>query len=138
MQNVTKHTAHGVAQSPEPIYRHGRACLSKQLPWRAAGDSSLARGRPRVRALAPAGALHMIFSPPSLPSVRLVFTGKLYRQHLLYYFTKHATDDPFIYIMPAPISKTNCLRSLICETKMSDFCNVIPFMENMAPSYKIF
>ena len=27
-----KHTAHGVAQSPYPIYRHGKACLSKQPP----------------------------------------------------------------------------------------------------------
>ena len=27
-----KHAAHGVAQSPYPIYRHRKACLSKQLP----------------------------------------------------------------------------------------------------------
>ena len=35
-----KHAAHGVAQSTYPIYRHGKACLSKQPPWRAAGDPS--------------------------------------------------------------------------------------------------
>ena len=35
-----KHAAHGVAQSIYPIYRHGKACLSKQPPWRAAGDPS--------------------------------------------------------------------------------------------------
>ena len=49
-----KHTAYGVAQSSKPIYRHGKACLSKQLPGHAAGDSRLARGRSWV-------------SPPSLP-----------------------------------------------------------------------
>ena len=40
-----KHAARGVAQSPYPIYRHGKACLSKQSPWRAAGNPRLARGR---------------------------------------------------------------------------------------------
>ena len=43
-----KHAARGVAQSPYPIYRHGKACLSKQPPWGAAGDPRLARGRSRV------------------------------------------------------------------------------------------
>ena len=32
-----KHAAQGVAQSTYPNYRHGKACLSKQPPWRAAG-----------------------------------------------------------------------------------------------------
>ena len=63
-----KHAARGVAQSPYPIYRHGKACLSKQPPWRAAGDPRLARGRSRVRAPGPAGAPRALFSPPSLPS----------------------------------------------------------------------
>ena len=54
--------------SPYPIYRHGKACLSKQPPWRAAGDPRLARDRSRVRAPGPTGALRMLFSPPSLPS----------------------------------------------------------------------
>ena len=39
-----KHAARGVAQSPYPIYRHGKACLSKQPPWCAAGDPCLACG----------------------------------------------------------------------------------------------
>ena len=43
-----KHAARGVAQSPYPIYRHGKACLSKQPPWPAAGDPPLARGRTQV------------------------------------------------------------------------------------------
>ena len=43
-----KHAAHGVAQSPYPIYRHEKACLSKQPPWRAAPDPRIARGRSRV------------------------------------------------------------------------------------------
>ena len=43
-----KHAAHGVAHSTYPIYRHGKACLSKQPPWRAAGDPRLERGRSRV------------------------------------------------------------------------------------------
>ena len=59
-----KHAAHGVAQSTYPNYRHGKACLSKQPPWRAAGDPRLARGRSRVRAPGPAGALRALFSPP--------------------------------------------------------------------------
>ena len=63
----SKHAAYGVAQSTYPIYRHGKACLSKQPPWRAAGDPRLARGRSRVRGPGPAGALRALFSPPSLP-----------------------------------------------------------------------
>ena len=45
-----KHAARGVAQSPYPIYIHGKACLSKQHPWCAGVDPRLARGRSRVRA----------------------------------------------------------------------------------------
>ena len=64
-----KHAAHGVAQSTYPNYRHGKACLSKQPPWHAAGDPRLARGRSRVRAPGPAGALRTLFflHPPFLP-----------------------------------------------------------------------
>ena len=62
-----KHAAHGVAQSTYPIYRHGKACLSKQPPWRAAGDPRLARGRSRVRAPGPAGTLRVLFFS-TLPS----------------------------------------------------------------------
>ena len=62
-----KHAASGVAQSPYPIYRHGKACLSKQPPWRAAGDPRLARGRSRVRALGQAGTLRALFFS-TLPS----------------------------------------------------------------------
>ena len=74
LQNLTKlspkHAAHGVAQSTYPIYRHGKACLSKQPPWRAAGDPRLARGRSRVRAPGPAGMLRAFFSS-TLPSFLL-------------------------------------------------------------------
>ena len=64
-----KHAARGVAQSPYPIYRHGKACLSKQPLWRAAGDPRLAHGRSPVRAPGPAGALRALFflHPPFLP-----------------------------------------------------------------------
>ena len=65
-----KHAARGVAQLPYPIYRHGKACLSKQPPWRAAGDPRLARGRSRVRAPGPAGALRALFFS-TLPSFLL-------------------------------------------------------------------
>ena len=65
-----KHAAHGVVQSPYPIYRHGKACLSKQLPWRAAPDPRLARGRSRVRAPGPAGTLRTLFFS-TLPSFLL-------------------------------------------------------------------
>ena len=51
-------------QLPYPIYSHRKAYLSKQLPWRTAGDPRQARGRSWVRAPAPA----RFFSPPSLPS----------------------------------------------------------------------
>ena len=85
-----KHAAHGVAQSPYPIYRHGKACLSRQPPWRAAPDPRLARSRSRVGAPGPAGALRALFflHPPFLPpsgdshlphqtheSVRVMFVG---------------------------------------------------------------
>ena len=43
-----KHAARGVAQSPYPIYSHGKAYLSEQLLWRAAVDPCLARSRSRV------------------------------------------------------------------------------------------
>ena len=56
-----KHAARGVAQSPYPTYRHGKACLSKQPPWRAAGDPHLTHGRSRVRTPGPAGALRALF-----------------------------------------------------------------------------
>ena len=65
-----KHAARGVAQSPYPIYRHGKACLSKQPPWRAAGDPHLARCRSRVRAPGPAGELRALFFS-TLPSFLL-------------------------------------------------------------------
>ena len=77
-----KHAAHGVAQSPYPIYRPGKACLSKQPPWRAAPDPRLARGRSRVRASGPAGAraarffLHPPFLPPSGDSFVRIFPTK--------------------------------------------------------------
>ena len=58
-KNLTKspkHAARGVAQSPYPIYSHGKAYLSKQLPWCAAGDPRLASGRFR--------AARAFFHPP--------------------------------------------------------------------------
>ena len=65
-----KQAARGVAQSPYPTYRHGKACLSKQPPWRAAGDPRLARGRSRVRAPGPVGTLRALFFS-TLPSFLL-------------------------------------------------------------------
>ena len=65
-----KHAARGIAQSPYPTYRHGKACLSKQPPWRAAGDPRLACGRSRVRGLGPTGALRALFFS-TLPSFLL-------------------------------------------------------------------
>ena len=65
-----KHAAHGVVQSTYPNYRHGKACLSKQPPWCAAGDPRLACGRSRVRAPGLAGALRALFFS-TLPSFLL-------------------------------------------------------------------
>ena len=47
---------------------HRKADLSKQLPWRAVGDPRLAHSRSQVRALAPLGALCVLFflHPPFL------------------------------------------------------------------------
>ena len=61
---MAKHAALGVAQSLYPIYRHRKACLSNQPTWHAAGDPR------RVRALAPAGALRVLFFS-TLPSFLL-------------------------------------------------------------------
>ena len=79
-----KHAACGVAQSPYPIYRHGKACLSKQPPWRAAGDLRLARGRARVRALTPVGALRVLFFS-ILPSFLL--------QEIIFSYLPHQTHE---------------------------------------------
>ena len=62
-----KHAARGVAQSTYPIYRHGKACLSKQPTWRAVGDPRLARGRSQVRAPGSPGAMRAFFHPSFLP-----------------------------------------------------------------------
>ena len=70
-QKTIKHAAWGVAQSPYPIYRYGKACFSKQPPWLAAGDPRLARGR------------SCFFSPPSLPSS--------FRR---YFFVAHSPPTP--------------------------------------------
>ena len=71
LQNRTpspKHdTACSVVQSPEPIYMHGQAYLSKQPLWCEAGDCHLAHGRSWARVPATVGALHAIFFS-TLPS----------------------------------------------------------------------
>ena len=67
-----KHAAHGVAQSTYPIYRHGKACLSKQPPWRAAVDPRLARDRSRVRA--PGAAALFSSTLPSFLLWEIVFS----------------------------------------------------------------
>ena len=64
-----KHVAHGVAQSTYPNYRHGKACLSKQPPWCAAGDPRLARGRSRVRPPGQAGAFFSTLPSFLLPEI---------------------------------------------------------------------
>ena len=78
-----KQAAHGVAQSPYPIYRYGKACLSKQPPWRAAPDPRLARGRSRVRAPGPAGALRSLFfsTLPSFLLREIVFSHLPHQTH---------------------------------------------------------
>ena len=58
-----KHAACGVMQSPYPIYRHGKPCLSKQPPWHAAGDRRLAHSRSRVRAPGPSGRCFFLHPP---------------------------------------------------------------------------
>ena len=47
--------------SPYHIYKHGKAYLSEQPPWRAAGDPRLARSMSRVRAPGPTDALRALF-----------------------------------------------------------------------------
>ena len=65
-----KHTAHGVAQQPQPICRHAKAYLSTSVACSYSQDSHLASGRSRIQALAPASTqcAHFI-SPPSLRSL---------------------------------------------------------------------
>ena len=63
-----KHAAHGVVQSTYPTCRHGKACLSKQPPWRAAGEPRQAHGRSRVEPRVRRAPCARFFSPPSLPS----------------------------------------------------------------------
>ena len=77
-----KHAARGIAQSPYPTYTHGKACLPEQPPWRAAGDPRLARGRSRVRAPGPVGALRVLFfsTLPSFLLREIVFFSHLPHQ----------------------------------------------------------
>ena len=78
-----KHAARGVTQSPYSINRHGKACLSRQPPWRAAGDPRLAGGKYRVRAPGPVGTLRMLFFP-TLPSFflrEIVFSHLPHQTH---------------------------------------------------------
>ena len=72
-----KHAALGVAQSPYPIYRHRKACLSKQPPWRAAGDPHLARSRSRIRAPAPVGTLSYKISQKLSPKLAALEVAQL-------------------------------------------------------------
>ena len=96
-----KHAAHGVVQSTYPIFRHGKDCLSKQPPWRAAGDPRLARGRSRFEPQAWRARCVRFFSPPSLPSFflrEIVFfrtfpTNPTKVLGLLHYFFCQFLDD---------------------------------------------
>ena len=111
-KNYIQNTQHMV-QLPYPIYRHGKACLSKQPPWRAAGDPRLARGRSRVRAPGAAGELRALFFS-TLPSflLREIFffrtfptkpTGRL--------GLKHTTG--WVYYNPNTTkSYKHCLRNM--------------------------
>ena len=70
-KNYLQNTQHMVLRS-RPTLSIGTerlACLNSP-PWRAAGDPRLARGRSRVRAPGPAGALRALFSS-TLPSFLL-------------------------------------------------------------------
>ena len=64
-----KHAAHGVAQSTYPNYRHGKACLCKQPPWRAAGDPCISTRQ--VPGSSPGSGGHVarafFLHPPFLP-----------------------------------------------------------------------
>ena len=60
-----------------PIYSHGKAYLSGQLLWRAAGDPRLACGSPGFKPRPRGGAVHTFFS--TLPSFLL---GEIVFLHL--------------------------------------------------------
>ena len=85
-----KHTARGVTQSPYLTYSHGKAYLSKQLQWHAAGDPHLGGGRSRVRAPSPGpcGCAVRAFSStlPSflLPELRFFTPSPLPRERLFF------------------------------------------------------
>ena len=100
-----KHAAHGVAQSTYPNYRHGKACLSKQPPWRAAGDPRLARGRSRVWAPGPARFFfpHPPFLPPSGDSFFRTFPTNpakvLGLIHVIHSYPHHPIDERYQMLM---------------------------------------
>ena len=66
-----KHAARGVAQSPYPIYRHGKACLSKQAPTACSWGPSPSTRQVPGSSPGPGGRsaraffLHPPFLPPS-------------------------------------------------------------------------
>ena len=94
--------------------RHRKACLSKQPPWHAAPDPHLARGRSRVRAPGPAGALRVLFSPPSLPSSGnsffRTFPTKPMKVLGLFYTTFYTTG--WVYYNPNTIKSSKILQKL--------------------------
>ena len=117
-----KHAARGVAQSPYPIYRHGKACLSKQPPWRAAGDPLLARGRSLVRAPGPAVALSAFFlHSPFLPPFFRTFPTKPAK--VLGIIILFLTKRQYISLLVMPASSSVC-RVTLCIWLASTSINV--------------
>ena len=100
-KNYLQNMQHVVLRNrPYPIYRHGKACLSKQPLWCAAGDPRLARGRSWVRAPGPAGALHALFFFSTLPSFLLreiVFLHLPHQTHESVRVNQIEKNYPFLY-----------------------------------------
>ena len=94
----------GVVQLPSlSTALHGMANLCKQLPWHAAGDSSLSRSRSWVQTLAPTGALNGLFSsthplllPPHLNSLFCTFFISHHHYHSCEVLS--VNESPFIHM----------------------------------------
>ena len=129
-----KHAARGVVQSPYSIYRHKKACLFEQPPWRAAGDPRLARSRSRVQALGPAARCARFFSLSSLPSS----FGRLFFHT---FTTKPAGTLGLIYIglpsnfHPALLDFYHGLHSNMINDCISHFALSFPVLSRLCKNW---
>ena len=123
MQNLTKTISKTRCTWCYAITLHNLYYLSKQLPWRAAGDPRLARGRSRVWAQTPAGVLCAFFlHPPFLPPSEEFFlhlphhpreSVRVNRYFILFYMLLHYIHSKTLITTLPLAAESPCYLQLI-------------------------